>query len=215
MTTEPVPPPPRRGPAPTKHVDILWAAAELFGRHGVAQTTTRQVAAAAQTTERTLFKHFGSKEGLVQAVIGEAVVAQLAPVSLETLRRAIESEDGDLHDWHLALLRQRSESAAQAPELARLLLVELLRDEQLRGQFAAQWRLAAWQPLVDLFRRLQRARRVRRDVEAEALARMFISLNVGHLVARHILAPQAAWQDRKDFEAIARVFAAGAAPPAG
>ncbi|HYF06109.1 MAG TPA: helix-turn-helix domain-containing protein, partial [Acetobacteraceae bacterium] len=78
--------PARRGPAPTKHLDLLWAAARLFGSRGVAQTTTRDIAAEAGTTERTLFKHFGSKEGLVQAVISEAVVAHLAPTSLDALR---------------------------------------------------------------------------------------------------------------------------------
>ena len=44
---------PRRGPAPTKHIDILWSAAKLFAHQGVAQTTTRQIAADAATTERT------------------------------------------------------------------------------------------------------------------------------------------------------------------
>ena len=56
---------PRRGPAPTKHIDILWAAARLFAHQGVAQTTTRQIAADAATTKRPRFKHFGRKDSLV------------------------------------------------------------------------------------------------------------------------------------------------------
>ena len=102
----------RRGPAPTKHLDVLWAAARLFSQRGVAQTSTREIAAAAQTTERTLFKHYGSKDGLVRAVIGEAVVAHLAPVSLQALREAIEAQGDDLQAWHRALLRQRSAALA-------------------------------------------------------------------------------------------------------
>jgi AcrR family transcriptional regulator len=204
--------PARRGPAPTKHVDILWAAAALFSRQGVAQTTTREIATAAQTTERTLFKHFGNKEALIHAVISEAVVAHVAPVSLEALRHAIESAGDDLAGWHLELLRQRMHATGAAPELTRLLLVELLRDDALRERFAAEWREAAWKPLLALFRKLQREGRLRQDLRAEALARMFLSLNVAHLVSRFILAPDARWHDDDDLWAIAALFARGAAP---
>ena len=98
--TSPVP----RGPAPTKHLDILAAAARLFAQKGVAQTTTRQIAAAAETTERTLFKHFGSKERLVHALIEEAVLPHLAPTSLQALRTAVEAFKDDFVAWHVALL---------------------------------------------------------------------------------------------------------------
>ncbi len=204
--------PARRGPAPTKHLDVLWAAARLFSQRGVAQTSTREIAAAAQTTERTLFKHFGSKDGVVQAVISEAVVAHLAPTSLDALRQAIEAHGDDLATWHRALLTQRSAALAQAPELTRLLLVELLRDDALRARFAATWTGAVWQPLLALFERLQRDGRVRRDIPAASLVRMFLSLNLGFLVGRHVLAPDLPWDDEAEVAAIAALFAAGTAP---
>jgi len=204
--------PARRGPAPTKHLDVLWAAARLFSQRGVAQTSTREIAAAAQTTERTLFKHFGSKDGVVQAVISEAVVAHLAPTSLDALRQAIEAHGDDLATWHRALLTQRSAALAQAPELTRLLLAELLRDEALRLRFAATWTGAVWQPLLALLERLQRDGRVRRDIPAASLVRMFLSLNLGFLVGRHVLAPDLPWDDEAEVAAIAALFAAGTAP---
>lgn len=203
---------PRRGPAPTKHLDILWAAARLFGQRGVAQTSTREIAAAAGTTERTLFKHFTSKDGLVQAVISEAVVTHLAPSSLQALRRTIENHGDDLATWHEALLRGRDEAMAAAPELTRLLIVELVRDAALRERFAAEWAGAVWQPLSGLLARLQREGRLRRDVPAATLARIFLSLNLGYLVGRHVLAPTADWRGHDEVAAIARFFARGAAP---
>jgi AcrR family transcriptional regulator len=203
--------PARRGPAPTKHLDILWAAAQLFSRRGVAQTSTRDIAAQAQTTERTLFKHFGSKEGLVSAVISEAVVTHLAPTSLDALRRAIEAHGDDLAQWHLALLRGREKAMAEAPELTRLLVVELLRDEALRQRFGQEWLAAVWEPLRGLFGRLQREGRLRRDVPADTLARIFLSLNLGYLLGRHCLVPDAQWDDAAEMAAIAGFFARGAA----
>ena len=206
------PPKARRGPAPTKNLDILWAAARLFSRQGVAGTTTRQIAAAANTTERTLFKHFSNKEGLVHAVIAEAVLSHIAPTSLEALRSAIEASADNIESWHLDLLRARSESLQENLEFTRLLLVELLRDEVLRAQFAAEWVKAAWKPLLSLFSRLQHEGRFRTDVPADALVRMFLSLNVGHLVARYILAQEAKWNDAQDLAAVAKFFARGVRP---
>jgi AcrR family transcriptional regulator len=212
MTSDTSTAPARRGPPATKHIDILWAAARLFSQRGVAQTTTRDIAAEAQTTERTLFKHFGNKEGLIQAVIAEAVLTHLAPTSLDALRKAIDAHDDEVERWHVALLQGRSQAMASAPELTRLLLVELLRDEDLRGRFAAQWLPAVWRPLQGLFKRLQREGRLRRDVSADSLARMFLSLNVAYLVSRHALAPQAHWDDTAEIAAIASLFTRGAAP---
>jgi AcrR family transcriptional regulator len=182
----------------------------LFSERGVSQTSTRDIAAAANTTEKTLFKHFGSKEGLVQAVIAHAVVPHLAPSSLDALREAIEAHGDDLATWHAALLGGRDAAMAAGPELARVLLVELLRDDALRSRFTDAWMPAVWQPLHGLFERLQREGRLRRDISAAALARMFLSLNLGYLVGRHVLAPGADWNRADEIAAIAALFTRGA-----
>lgn len=200
------------GPAPTKHIDILWAAVRLFAQKGVAQTSTREIAAAASTTERTLFKHYGSKEALAHAVIEQAVLPHLAPTSLEGLRRVIEAHGGDVETWHVALLESRDAAIGEAPELTRLLLVEMLRDASLLQRFADHWAPAVWQPLEGLFTHLQAEGRLRRDLPAPALVRMFLSLNLGYLVARHVLAPTLPWQAAAERAAVASVFARGVRP---
>lgn len=197
-----------------KHSDVLWAAARLFAGQGVGHTSTREIAAAAGTTERTLFKHFGSKEGLVRAVIAEAVLPHLAPVSLAALRDAIHRDPGDLVAWHTHLLQSRRAALERHPELTRLLLMELLRDEHLRADFETQWRTAVWQPLVELFTGLQRTRGVSAIYPPDTLARLFLSVNLGYLMSRLVLAPQADWHDGRDIDDIARFFAAGAKPEA-
>jgi|JI8StandDraft_1071087.scaffolds.fasta_scaffold99811_2 AcrR family transcriptional regulator len=199
----------RPGPPATKHLDIVSAASRLFARKGVAQTTTREIAAEAQTTERTLFKHFGSKEFLVQAVIAESVVANLAPVSLAALSEAIKAHAGDLRAWHVSLLSARADATSAAPELTRLLLVEILRDEQLREAFARTWLSAVWEPLTGLFERLQTEGRIRSDMTPETVCRAFLSLNIGFLISRYVLAPSLTWDNKNEIESIATVFLRG------
>lgn len=206
---------PRRGRprSEARTAEMLWAAVQLFASRGVAGASTREIAAAAHTTERTLFKHFGSKEGLVRAVVEEAVLAHAAPASLRGLTDAIAGFGGDLEAWHRALLHSRLQALSAAPEITRLLLGELVRDPQVRIAFGASWSTAAWQPLVDLFRRLQAGGDARRDVPPEALARQFLSLNLGFLLSRTLLAPEFAWNEAQEIACIARVFAAGIRPP--
>jgi len=47
---------------------ILAAARELFERNGTRGTTTREVAERAGVNEATLFRHFGSKSALLEAM---------------------------------------------------------------------------------------------------------------------------------------------------
>jgi AcrR family transcriptional regulator len=58
--------------AGSSHDRILIAARTLFARRGYVQTSTAQVAREAATSESQLVKHFGSKEGLLEALFESA-----------------------------------------------------------------------------------------------------------------------------------------------
>ncbi len=54
-----------------KQEKILAAAALLFGRDGFHATSTSKVAKQAGVSEGLIFRHYGNKEGLLQAVIDD------------------------------------------------------------------------------------------------------------------------------------------------
>jgi len=62
--------------AVSSHDRLLHAARSLFAQQGYVLTSTAQVAREARTSESQLIKHFGSKEGLLEALF-EAVWADL------------------------------------------------------------------------------------------------------------------------------------------
>ena len=71
----------------TKQENILEAALQLFATEGFHATSTSKVAKAAGVSEGLIFRHFGNKDGLLQAVIsqGEASFTTLfAGVVMET-----------------------------------------------------------------------------------------------------------------------------------
>jgi len=67
---------PRR--PPTRQL-LLAAAARVFARDGLGGATTRAIARAAGVNEVTLFRHFGTKEHLLEAVVGSAFGAARQP----------------------------------------------------------------------------------------------------------------------------------------
>jgi AcrR family transcriptional regulator len=65
---------------------ILASALDLFSSKGFASTTTREIAAAANVNELTLFRNFGSKDGLLGSAIEstlnvEGIASDIPPIS--------------------------------------------------------------------------------------------------------------------------------------
>ncbi|PRX51015.1 TetR family transcriptional regulator [Prauserella shujinwangii] len=105
------------------HERIQRVALELFERHGFEATTVARIAAAAQVTEMTFFRHFRSKERLVlddpyDPLIATAIAAQ--PLSLGPLRRAargVREAWSRLDEPDSDLVRRRVRIVAGSPAL--------------------------------------------------------------------------------------------------
>ncbi len=86
---------------------LVAAALELFNRRGYAATTVREIVAAAGVTKPVLYYHFGSKEGIYNAILQRSLAEFTAALAaLEagegTARQRIERLLGEVFD----LLRQ-------------------------------------------------------------------------------------------------------------
>jgi AcrR family transcriptional regulator len=71
---------------------LLCAAVELFARKGYAATTVREITDAAGVTKPVLYYHFGSKEGVYLALLGDALR------TFEALLEAGLAEAGSVRD---------------------------------------------------------------------------------------------------------------------
>ncbi|MBE9181171.1 TetR/AcrR family transcriptional regulator [Oculatella sp. LEGE 06141] len=99
---------------------LVQAALQLFAAQGVTETTTKQIAELADVNEVTLFRHFGSKHGLLLAVIEEAEV-------FTQLGEALGQRADDLHSLPQALqvyAEGHLQAIEQIPEFVRSLVGE-------------------------------------------------------------------------------------------
>lgn len=107
---------------------IQHEALRLFRLQGYHETTTEQIAEAAEVSPSTLFRYFPSKEDLVltddyDPLIIEACrtqPAQLGPV--EAIRHALRAVFETMDDQNLADMRDRAELALMVPTLRAAML---------------------------------------------------------------------------------------------
>ena len=185
---------------------IVGAAERLFAERGYAGTRTAEIARAAKVTERTLFKHFPDKAALLGRVLSPALLAAATPPPASEAPFAV---------WFETLLRQRLAAAQARPHALRMVLVELLTSEGARRRFAPLWKRELWGGLVNAVARFQARGELRADLEAEALARMVLSLALGYLLSRTLVAPRLAWDDAKEIARLLDVLRQGAAASGG
>ncbi|MTB85401.1 TetR family transcriptional regulator [Nocardioides sp. zg-578] len=116
-----VPPPPgevrRRPPRDEVRRALLDAAARTFARQGIDAASLDDVAAAAGFTKGAVYSNFGSKEGLVAALVDDRVSAYLdvglaavadtdatLPERARMLGDRLTAATDEQHDWHLLFL---------------------------------------------------------------------------------------------------------------
>ena len=89
----------------------------------------------------------------------------------------------------------------------------MMTDESVRRRVIGIWEEKVRTPLTATVRRFQDRGQLRSDLPADVLARAIISVNLGYIIARALIAPDAAWDDRAEIEATVEVLLRGAAGP--
>ncbi|HYD12943.1 MAG TPA: helix-turn-helix domain-containing protein [Allosphingosinicella sp.] len=200
----------KRGEA--KRLALLQATARLITEKGIAALTTREIAERAGSTERTLFKQFGSKEGLLTAVLDMVATTQVARSRFADLMTDPPLTLDAFEGWHRRLIAERLESPTTRSHVGRLFLMEIIQNEGFKMRYAETWRAGIWQPLVQCLDALKAAGEIADFADTRLLAHGFISLNLGYLLGRLQVAPQLDWDTERDAAGIAALFRRGIAP---
>jgi TetR/AcrR family transcriptional regulator len=198
-------------PSTEREAAILNAATQIFGAKGYRDARTADIAASAGVTERTLFRYFPSKDRLYRRVMFPAVLAATMPRELTETGKLFAADSESFADWHRRVLKLRTEAARTAAPQFRLVLATLMTDEALRGKVIEIWKKNLWRHALDTVERFQKRRQLRTDLPREAIARAIISLNLGYIIARALLAPDAAWDDDAEIETTVEILLRGAA----
>lgn len=186
---------------------LINAALELFSSQGVTETTTRQIAELAQVNEVTLFRQFGSKQGLLLAVIEDsAVFTHLG----ESLREQVD-RTSNLEQALRTYASDRLQALEQIPELLRSVVGEAgrytieNRRALGRGVTLANGEVARF--LATVIEREQLHPRI----PPEKLASLLNGMLFGYLVIELTSEFHELWDSREDFlNSLMELFLQGA-----
>jgi len=164
---------------------IIDAAAELFGERGYANTTTRAIAERAGVNEVTLFRKFGSKRGILEA-LGKSWTEHMAGFAVTAL-----PEPEDTHGTLTALAQiEVAQSTAAGPVAMRLVLDARFVDEI--SEMMASGPTDNFAGLAEYLGQRQAAGDLRDDLDPRVMAEAFFSLTSQAIMSRQVLTGESA-----------------------
>jgi AcrR family transcriptional regulator len=128
-----------------RRAEILAAAARVFAEKGYANTTTREIAEAADVAEGTLYNYFGGKREMLLAIAHETEAPMEAAVmATEHIRdreavvtlveRALDLQESQVHFWRLLLAEAWVDDAI----LQQFVAIRLARTHRRLTAFIAE-----------------------------------------------------------------------------
>ncbi len=186
---------------------LLSAAARVFARDGLEGATTRAISREAGVNEVTLFRHFGTKEHLLEAVVGKAFGGSPGRAT-EKPQRPEGSLKSDLESF-----AERYESLLMENlQLIRALIGEIHRhalcqDQALQGIF-----LPLREALTERIGRAIRSGEVRAGTNPAIAADLFAGTIFAAVLRRATLKRAQGYSSAEYRKASVEVFVRGIAP---
>lgn len=174
---------------------LVQAALQLFAAQGVTETTTRQIAELAGVNEVTLFRQFGSKHGLLLAVIEEAEVFTELGAALGQQANQVQGLTQALQ----AYAEGHLQALDQIPEFVRSLVGEAghysPENRQAIGRGLAQVNRYTVQYLTTVMSR----EHLQSRLSPQKLASLLNTLLLGYAVMEFTTEFHELWPDRAAF----------------
>lgn len=180
---------------PSTRQRLIQSALQLFITQGISGTTTRQIAEAAEVNEVTLFRHFGSKHGLLLGVLEESTAFQSLGQALNSHNQSSESTEQAFQEYASYCLH----ALEQVPDLIRSLVGEA-------NQYPADNRLALGKRMTEVTQYMAQylesfmaQRQLTPQFSTEKLASLLECLLLGYAVIEFTSEYHQLWNHQDDF----------------
>lgn len=159
---------------------ILAAAADLFGERGYQGTTTAAIAERAGVNEVTLFRRFGSKQGLL-AALARQWTANMAGMAVDLV-----AETGDARSTLEALAKMEVDGAERYGVAAMRLVMEVSSSPEI-AEVMGDNPHRNLDGLARFLQNRQAAGEVRADLNPWVMAEAFFAMTSTQVIAREML----------------------------
>lgn len=194
-----------------KQQGILDAATELFAEKGYASTSTREIAKKADVAEGTIFKHYKSKKELLITIVSPIMVKVIAPMVKEDLYKVLDQDFENFDDFIRAMIKNRTDFIKNNFTLLKILIQELPFHSELKDQFIKHIGNDVFKKLKAIVTHYQTKGQII-QMHPDTIIRTVTSTLIGYIVTRHLIIPEASWDDEAEVERIIQILMNGVSP---
>lgn len=171
-----------------KEQKIIENATMLFATKGYANTSTSEIAKAAGVAEATIFRHYGTKENLLIAIVVPFLKDSI-PALADDLFHAIQPQKQPTFAHFLkALILNRLAFIDENKEIFTVFIKELVYREDIRNQFVPFFRDEAF-PRISGVIEYFKGKGQLKNIPNEIIFKTMLVNVLGHLVTQYILSP--------------------------
>lgn len=169
-----------------KQQRIVEVAIKMFAEKGYANTSTAEIAKAAEVAEGTIFKHFGTKDNLLLSIIIPYLKDFFPSIADETFSEVMSENVTTFEQFFKALLKNRIEFIAENREIFQVVIKEIFYREELKNEllpYFGETIITRINNVINLFK--QRGEII--DIPNERIIKMLFTFVGGFFVSRFVL----------------------------
>ena len=196
-----------------KQKKILLAAIDSFSEKGYAATSTSEIAKKAGVAEGTIFRHYKTKKDLLLGIIAPFLAKSIAPFVIKDLFKVIDTKYERYEDFLRAIIQNRVEFLQKNLPIVKILIQEVPFHPELKDQFLEHIAIK----LIERFKKLVEDYQSKGQIlkmPTSSVIRMNLTTIFGYFITRHILLPDANWNDEEEIERTVQFLLHGLSPKA-
>lgn len=191
--------------------DILAAATEIFAEKGFAATSTREIAKKAGVAEGTIFRHYKTKKDLLFSIVTPMMIRLMAPLIIKDFNKVLHRDYEKFEDFIRAVVDNRARFLQGNMNTIKIFLQEIPFHPELKEQFIEHVGLKVLtriQAIVEYYQEKEQLIKL----PPTTLIRLIGSTLIGYFIARHVVAPEADWDEEVEIERTIAFLMKGLAP---
>ncbi|MBM7585178.1 AcrR family transcriptional regulator [Bacillus pakistanensis] len=182
-----------------KQKKILESAIEIFAEKGYSATSTNEIAKKAGVAEGTIFRHYKTKKDLLLSIVAPTMAKLVAPFVIKDLNKVLDTKYETYEAFLKALILNRQAFLKENMAAFRILIQEIPFHPELKEQFKEHIANKLFERVQRIIEHYQELGQVI-SMPSQAVLRFTLSSIFGFLIARHLLLPEADWDNEKEIE---------------
>ncbi|WP_270334975.1 TetR/AcrR family transcriptional regulator [Ligilactobacillus acidipiscis] len=184
---------------------IFSAALKLFSEKGFSKVGTKEIAQQAGVSQSTLFKHFHTKEELLQQIL-DPLIANILPDYEKNFAASLPEKmtKENLESFIYAALEERFTFLLNNQEAVKILLVELSTNDHIKQQMLAEFNKQKKHFMLQVWQIFAPFKGPHSQLNAASFMRFILSQLLGYFYLTVQLCPEHKFNYEKDLREIAK-----------